>query len=699
MSRRTFRRITRFKLQGMLVCGMWLLLAGWVQAQAPVAPMSLPDGWDSLPVDQFVTTIQKFQNPVTSRLQGLAQPDEDAVRTRAGKLVAGLNCADPKQDLQVVLTLLQVAEDFASKTDRARLKDALSQRQDDWTGRAWQDVRAKCQLMARLRIARDLQVQEARRWLQVGGQRDQIPAQDVPTAWRMFTDGNSITRSFTVHWAGQVTVPQGGDWVFSISPINVNSQDQEYPMTVNETLTVAQTPVLSANATQWTSRGTPVTLTAGQAVPVQLDLAVVCPTKLAQNAVHAQLYWEGPGTPRQIVPATAVTQPDGTAAGFRATYSWTSKGMPQTQTRIDPVIDFAWADTPIWLPSDAQPALPQPSPPPGEWAGFRSVLTADYLASLENSAGAAQTHPFFPQARETASLLSSAQRQAFLAALAQHPNLLVPLSPKRFWVFFGAFRFGAPDEALELFGQWAERSADMPCDFPTPAGDVFDQEARNGYRHLSVAVTQEMPGQWNALQQNHLQRADGTCCLPVAYTLTYSALGRNGIGQWIGFLDSKLQDPALKGDLRVNWLLARAHAEEVRLGEPDPYKIAAPRIADSRAMLDEAQRTAATPPVKLRVARELAGRLGSLQKFDEARQVLTDVATQLPSDLAAAIPALKKQIDGVQGAEDAQAQTEKAAVKQNYLKSLQTRRDQAAAANDTDAVQRYDRLINAANNP
>jgi hypothetical protein len=49
---------------------------------------------------------------------------------------------------------------------------------------------------------------------------------------------------------------------------------------------------------------------------------------------------------------------------------------------------------------------------------------------------------------------------------------------------------------------------------------------------------------------------DGRCSLPVAYALAASYLGRRRLSDWTAFLDAKLADPALTGDLRVNWLPA-----------------------------------------------------------------------------------------------------------------------------------------------
>ncbi len=79
---------------------------------------------------------------------------------------------------------------------------------------------------------------------------------------------------------------------------------------------------------------------------------------------------------------------------------------------------------------------------------------------------------------------------------------------------------------------------------------------------MAALSTQPFLAQSARLQKDFLQLPDGRCSLPVAYTLTYIYLGRGKLKDWLGVLDAKLADPALTGNLRVNWLLARAQAQE-----------------------------------------------------------------------------------------------------------------------------------------
>jgi hypothetical protein len=90
----------------------------------------------------------------------------------------------------------------------------------------------------------------------------------------------------------------------------------------------------------------------------------------------------------------------------------------------------------------------------------------------------------------------------------------------------------------------------------------------------------------------------------VAYTLAYGFLGKGKLTDWIAFLDAKLADPTVVGDLRVNWLIARAHAEEIKNCPADVYGFATARAMDGKSFLNQAMQAAQSPAAKLRVASE-----------------------------------------------------------------------------------------------
>jgi hypothetical protein len=253
---------------------------------------------------------------------------------------------------------------------------------------------------------------------------------------------------------------------------------------------------------------------------------------------------------------------------------------------------------------------------------------------------------------------------------------------------------GASDRTLDVFGAWAAQQADL-----TPAisaNSPFDEDNRRAFRQMAILVTQQQPEQAIRLQQQYLQLPDGRCCLPVAYTLAYSTLGSGKLADWTAQLDARLASQSLTGDLRVNWLLARAHAEEIRLAEPNPYMNLSSRPMDGKAYLNQAFQSAASGPAKLRVLQEMVARLASTQQFPVAKSMLQQLTSSLPADQQAVAAAWPQQLDTLAAGQAQLQQTEAVRAKQAYLASLQERRAQAAAKGDAGAVSRYDALINAA---
>src|SRR5262249_38799214 len=146
--------------------------------------------------------------------------------------------------------------------------------------------------------------------------------------------------SFSVQWNGMINPPSTGDFTFSISPINVNSTDPKSPINLTMSVSVGGNVVLNATPTNWGNQSKPVTLTAGQPVVLQVNVAAKV-RSIPDGELHAVLYWQGPGISKSLVPAGNLTTAGG-GAGLTATYSWTSNGQTQTVSRVEPSIDWAW---------------------------------------------------------------------------------------------------------------------------------------------------------------------------------------------------------------------------------------------------------------------------------------------------------------------------------------------------------------------
>jgi hypothetical protein len=280
---------------------------------------------------------------------------------------------------------------------------------------------------------------------------------------------------------------------------------------------------------------------------------------------------------------------------------------------------------------------------------------------------------------------------------AANPGLLDAMDAKLAVRFYESFRMGTPDRALDVFGAWSARNADLACEFSNDR--TFDGDTRYSLAQLAIFTTQQLPDHYARLQNEFLQLPDGRCSLPVAYTLTYSYLGRRKAADWMAFLDAKLADPTVVADLRVNWLIARSFAEEHGTKPPAHYPLrwSVPQTAPllGRSFLDQAVQAAQTPIVKLRAAREIAGRLAWAQEFQLAKDLLQPLSDSMPDAQKPLLAGWLQQLDGYLAAQASYQQNRQASARKAYLATLQARRTQAAAAGDTDTVSRYDAIINA----
>jgi hypothetical protein len=655
-------------------------------------PASLPSNWQSLSPTDFVKAVLPFYDPGTESVVGNVDPN--ALRAQSTSLITNIDFSSTTLDYSTLNGLHLMANLQLAEADQARILSGLLARQDDWTGHPYSDLRAKLSLMYRLKAPALLRIQEGRRWAQTGGTLASVPLQDVPEAYLYFQQipVQAIDGSFAVHWAGLVTVPQTGAYTFGISPINVNSLVGKHPVAVTMSVNLGGNALLSATPAQWTVSSQPVNLTAGQPVAITVDWSVHGDQQLPNRALHTLLYWQGPGLASSIVPAASLSLPDGSGAGLQTTYTWTDNtGQPQTLTRTEPNIDAAWTSGPVWLLSDPTVTAQAAD------TLWQNATAPAYLAQLASNTGFAALHPFFKDPDLTASILTSARRKAFLDLLQAQPALLSAASAKQIGQLYGAYRIGASDDAIQTYIAWANQHADwQPA---IPMGNLFDPSARMTFRRLALEMTVELPSQFDQLRTQGLTTQDGRCCLPVAYILAYGYLGQNKLHDWAQTLNDLLNNPTVAGDLRTNWLLARALVQEIRQGRPNLYKPIYERPMDGKSFVDQAGQAAQSQSNKVRVALEAAGRLASVQQFDAATAALQQVQNGATADQQKLLTNWLTQISALSAAQTALAANQDAAARQTYLNTLRQRLNQATSRGDTAAVDRYNALLNAAGNP
>ena len=309
--------------------------------------------------DEFASAIRTLfdQNHLD-----LLRPSEDqAMKAQAAKMFSQVDLSNTELSYQTIEMLHFPGRFELSQDAKDKLRTDLLARQDNWQGQPYAEVRAKVMLMIRLDIDDKYKIAEARRWILAGGTKDQVPEADLQSdlVRQVFSDLQIVSGSFTATWTGFITAPQNGNYVFSVSPINVNSTSPSAPISFDMTASVNGQATLNSTSPDkseiWTSESAPVTLVGGQPVPISVTAKTTTP-KLKDGLLHAVLFWQGPGLTKSVVPASSFTQTNAGRAGLQATYSWTDDGVAKSLKRVDPNIDFAWTSAPLLLSQDMSAA-------------------------------------------------------------------------------------------------------------------------------------------------------------------------------------------------------------------------------------------------------------------------------------------------------------------------------------------------------
>ncbi|WP_010583122.1 PA14 domain-containing protein [Schlesneria paludicola] len=681
---------------GVLLCSY----SGELRAQAQA---KLPASWQQMSADDFAAAIRVLRDDETFKF--LSVGEEQAAKAKGRDLFLQIDLLNTEMSFRTIGMLHWLVKYDLEPAVDERTRTALLTRREDWTGRSYEEGRAKIEMMMHYKFDDSVIIAEARRWVQAGGTIEQVPVEDlsIDLVRMIFSDAQLVNSSFDVEWEGSITTQVTGAHQFLISPINVNTGVTQFPVKFSMTVSIGgqviidssptkeKSPIVWFDPSEWISRSNVVSLTAGQAVPLRVTAKVDSLKALPSATLHAMLFWKAPGKQREEIVAPAnLTLPDGSGQGLKATYRWNTNGQPQTLTRTDPNIDFAWTNRPILLAKDSTIGNQSAN------TVWRALTANSFVAEMIGPP--TKLHPFLKEPDDSAAGMTTSRRSEFLDILLKNPALLDPMDTKRAVRFYEPFRVGVPDKALDAFGTWAIRNPDLIPDFSTDR--VFNGDQRYAFSRMAIFVTQQLPGQAELLQANYLQLADGRCSLPVAYTLAHSYLGRKKYSEWLGILDAKLADKAVTGDARVNWLLARANAQELDPNSsshyPHYYPVPFHNALGGLNYLDDALKAATTPAVKVRVAHEIISRLAWQGDFKQAKSVLQSLGTSLPEDQQAIVTDRLQQLDRF-AAEAQQLNKDRPNIaRQLHLKELKLRRDQAIKLGDSALTTRYDGLIDAA---
>jgi hypothetical protein len=509
---------------------------------------------------------------------------------------------------------------------------------------------------------------------------------------------------FSIRWTGSITAPTTDQYTFSqLRQYYIDGAiklwiDNRLVLDTTAAVTRAedhdQTPPAKDDA-PFSSQ--PVALTAGQPVPFRAEL-VFDRDRLKEIKQFperkfpiAVLMWQAQSLARQIVPADAFLTPAGFAAesttGLKGEYFSDANFSQAVGAFLDPGVQGIWNDTAVVA----------------TYRDVRSAILADSRSQLLDESNFAKSTAAERQefAREVVTRffrsMPALDRMALLNRLVQHPQTTAGLSPDNVGTIMGDSFMLPGQEDVELAGVWSSQHDPPPFEiapYPGQRPDGFRARNYEPYEAIGIWLASYDASDAEKFRADYLEKADGNVNLSAAYLLAHAAHHGRTTRPLKEELDRHAADPAVTGDKRAGWLLARAYAAEVATAErPKPYL--------GLPFLEEAELLAESSEWQFRIKQELVARLVSLDRAAQALPLITAAAATFNEPaLRTAIAQWQTQAvqmtDYYRQFRISSAAAQAAAARQAQLKELQRRFERANARGDIALADRYRARLEAA---
>ena len=617
--------------------------------------------------------------------------------------------------------LLNLAGKEVSPEQRNALAESLNNRVDVSAIQPFRELKAKISLMQKTASTnnrsskRKEQSRLVSNWVDSRETLDHLTLYQLTWCCRHLSTFNWQMRSVGVVWEGSLQAPRSGEYEFSVSPYDINYfQPSEYNRQSMKVQINGQT-VVEAKLGAWKYVGNSIELAEGTQVPIRVEFEFEIAIDGTTTKGHpfqidrspcAMLSWEGPGIKHSVVPAGSFTQPGGSGSGLQATYRIRYRGAgkdpgkeanPKTITLkcVEPNIDHVWVDGRNFI--CASPEIQQRLcdeiwrrvMDPQYWADCNELA----LNPPEAPAGEQSIHTKERRKHQllretsTSAFLTSGQRAEFLTALVNYPDIIQQMSMANAYAVYTQYWFGASDEAIAFLGTWMLLHPNVDSKLSASSTEYF-QRNRWRFRQITIPTVMQYPEHFQVLLEEYLEMPDGGCCLPAAYSLGYGHLVQDRMSEWIELLDAKLADESLSGDRRVNWLLARAHAEEIRHSRGTHYELGHLDIYAGMDWITEAQLTAESNESKTLADKEKISKYTATQSWDFIDGSTTSGSPEREK-WAAKIAKLKKL------ALKKETEREKR-TRELYWEELRRRESLANARGDSASAERYKNRISLA---
>ncbi len=667
----------RAAIAGMLLTGA-LISSAWSQGPAPILSGKpiLSSNWNNADA--------KLLSAEITRLDALAPGSAAALSSVLG---------DRAQEVLVTssdlspATAARVASVWLSEATEESRAAVVQQALAGSERLSFSGLQSTCEVLKTLEASKAEQAELVTRWL-ARKELSDLPLAELGWVAPRLLASPLPQANLNVRWTGSVVAPRQGQYTFSVSPIRAQFLQSVYQY-AKQTLSVKVDgkEILSFSGAEGSPTALPIELNPDRPAAIEVELNYQSAgVPRDQYPPVAILYWEGPGLPREVVPAASLRTAEGDGQGLLASYSSSETSLQRVDSQISLVAPHGRAIEAQRSPL-AQQSLDEL---------WRRATEVSYLDDCAANPATGREHPFLVDAAAATEVMTPAQRQEWLSILSARPGMVDGLGVEQAVAMYRHLRFDGPDEALALLGHWMQVNAGNGSKFT----GWFARDNRQIYFDLAAAMTTEYAPHAQRLQDQYLLIEGKRCSLHAAYTLSFAYALQGKLDAWCEFLDERLAEQAGASDEHAAWLVAKAVTEEVK-DTDNRYEAPSVFPAWAEPWLARAIRASATPAMKASVFRELIIRHAAARDFASCQQLLAQAEKELGGNLQVAT--WKQEVEKQQQAHQLDLELQELQRSHQVIKAYEQRLAQARQNNDSSAVTLYEqelgKLRSAASSP
>lgn len=433
--------------------------------------------------------------------------------------------------------------------------------------------------------------------------------------------GGVPAEAMSVRWEGQLVPPSAGAYTFLRGGVPNLSEDWMRVWIGGE---------LVLDTSSKDTLPVPVDLD-GSPVAIRVDYARQMTDKNSTDAWPipcARLLWSRNNAQPVLVGTESLQPNDGEGTGLAGTYFGDAGFQAVHTSRIDACIDLIWDDEKPGSAGNNHAALR---------AQLASQMTnATYVSRLYEDLGPWDASALLTNATK---VMSGADREQVALLLLANPGDFATMNGYAMTELMWQVQPVSTDLVYELLVTWAQlqpRYETKPGEIPGWHRESYLQQNWNRLAHLGRALCGRYSVSGIApvhvlsednydrlLEETGLARADGSPNLHLIPAACYAGKKsfRQSSAGVLAVIDERLADDSMSGDLRAQWLVAKALARENHTADT-------PHVGRALRDLERALSEAESVEVRFWVLGELVTRLISLGEDQWALSLLDSIGHQ-----------------------------------------------------------------------